>query len=322
MKISATIICKNEEECIQRCLDSLFLIDEIVVCDTGSTDKTMEILRNAQQSMPDGKLVIVEHPWDDHFAAARNACLKHATGDWCVIIDCDETLDMCAVQNLLDNIQRYPEAKTFRFLCTAEGHENNKHWMVRAHKREDGIFWKGRIHEALNHDDVIRAEGCGIHYGYSPAHALDPDRCLRLLKREHDDAVNAGREPEPRILYYLAREYWYLKDYQQAIFYFAGVGIAECHAAHQLLAGRQLQHACYHTVILGECSLWTGIKTAATRSDHDILQEHAIVQPRALLHHAINGKNQPDRRIEKCVVATMLRLHASLVLTRQSHQRI
>jgi len=220
MKISATIICKNEQECIQRCLDSLFLIDEIVVCDTGSTDNTMEILRAAQKTMPDGKLVIVEHPWDDHFAAARNACLKHATGDWCVIIDCDETLDSFAVINLTKQILSYPEAKTFRFLCTSAEHENNKHWMVRAHKREAGIFWKGRIHEALNHDDVIQAEGCGIHYGYSPAHALDPDRCLRLLKREHDDAINAGKEPEPRILYYLAREYWYRKDYQQAIFYF------------------------------------------------------------------------------------------------------
>lgn len=70
----------------------------------------------------------------------------------------------------------------------------------------------GRIHEALNGDGYTVADGCVLEYGYSTAHASDPDRALRLLKIDH-----AENPENPRTLYYLAREYMYRKDYPSAI---------------------------------------------------------------------------------------------------------
>jgi glycosyltransferase involved in cell wall biosynthesis len=212
MKLSATIICKNEAAHIADCLRSLGGIDEIVLCDTGSTDGTVAVARAIR---PD--LVLVERPWDDHFSNARNAALDVATGDWCVVIDCDETLLPGTVQSLREAIADRPEVATFRFLCQAKGDPSKRHFMVRAHARIPGIRWEGRIHEALTGDSTVVAQGCVLEYGYSVAHNSDPDRALRLLQRDHDEAVAAGQLPTPRTLYYLAREHMYRKNFVAAI---------------------------------------------------------------------------------------------------------
>jgi len=60
----------------------------------------------------------------------------------------------------------------------------------------------------INSDIVIR-------YGYSDAHKLDPDRALRILKAEVEKDPSKTREK-----YYLAREYWYRKNYEQALFWY------------------------------------------------------------------------------------------------------
>src|SRR5690606_19356114 len=60
--------------------------DEVVVYDTGSTDRTLEIAREHADT-------VVEGYWDDDFAGARNRALDHATGDWILVIDADETFE-------------------------------------------------------------------------------------------------------------------------------------------------------------------------------------------------------------------------------------
>ena len=67
------MIVRDEEELLPACLDSLHgVADEIVVVDTGSTDRTEEIARDAGAR-------VFSVPWTDHFAAARNAALERAT---------------------------------------------------------------------------------------------------------------------------------------------------------------------------------------------------------------------------------------------------
>jgi glycosyltransferase involved in cell wall biosynthesis len=207
MKITATIICKNEADHIEDCLRSIAGVDQVVLCDTGSTDNTIAL---AQTIRPD--LVLLRQPWTDHFADARNAALDASTGDWCLIIDCDETLKAGTVDALRRAIAENPNANTLRFLCQAKGDESKRHYMVRAHARIPSVRWVGRIHEALTEDSRIIADGCVLEYGYSTAHASDPDRALRLLKIDH-----AENPDNPRTLYYLAREYMYRKDYLSAI---------------------------------------------------------------------------------------------------------
>ena len=71
--LAAVMIVKNEEACLKRCLDSIKdHVDEIVIVDTGSTDKTVEIARKYTDR-------IWEYPWNDDFSAARNFSLEQAT---------------------------------------------------------------------------------------------------------------------------------------------------------------------------------------------------------------------------------------------------
>ena len=83
-KISVCIIAKNEEKMLQQCLQSVKDIAyEIIVVDTGSTDKTVEIAKNFNAK-------IYHFEWQDDFALARNESLKYANGDFIFVIDADE----------------------------------------------------------------------------------------------------------------------------------------------------------------------------------------------------------------------------------------
>ncbi|MBK1986879.1 tetratricopeptide repeat protein [Sphaerospermopsis aphanizomenoides BCCUSP55] len=103
MKLSLCIIVKNEEINLPKCLGSVKnVVDEIVVLDTGSTDKTLQI---AQQF--GAKVHYFE--WCNNFSIARNEALKYVTGDWVLVLDADETLKPEIVPYLKEaiNIQDY-----------------------------------------------------------------------------------------------------------------------------------------------------------------------------------------------------------------------
>lgn len=89
MKINLVMIVKNEERSLGKCLkEAAPLVDDIVIADTGSEDKTKEIARSM------GALVW-DYSWDDDFAAARNFALAHSDGDWNLVLDADEVLHSC-----------------------------------------------------------------------------------------------------------------------------------------------------------------------------------------------------------------------------------
>ncbi|MEG4988827.1 tetratricopeptide repeat protein [Microcoleus sp. BR0-C5] len=86
MNLTLCMIVKNEEATLSRTLDSVKgVVDEIVVVDTGSGDRTREIARESGAR-------VYDFEWCDDFAAARNECLKHAQGDWILVLDADEVL--------------------------------------------------------------------------------------------------------------------------------------------------------------------------------------------------------------------------------------
>ena len=86
-KISAVLIVKNEQKVIKRCLKSVKDCDEIVVLDTGSTDRTVAIAEEMG-----AKVKVSEPVVPFHFANARNAAHDLASNDWIVAIDADEVL--------------------------------------------------------------------------------------------------------------------------------------------------------------------------------------------------------------------------------------
>ena len=76
--ISLCMIVKNEEAVLDRCLSSVSdLVDEIIVVDTGSTDRTREVAARFTRQ-------IYSFPWRDDFAAARNESFSHASMDYCI----------------------------------------------------------------------------------------------------------------------------------------------------------------------------------------------------------------------------------------------
>ncbi len=100
MKISLCAIVKNEESTLSKCLSSAKkFVNEIVILDTGSTDKTVQIAQ--------GYGAKVHHfEWCNDFSAARNEALKYVTGDWILVLDADETLTPEIIPQLREAIQR------------------------------------------------------------------------------------------------------------------------------------------------------------------------------------------------------------------------
>ncbi len=87
MAVTSTIIVRDEEKNFSKCLSSVAgLFDEIVVVDTGSKDRTREIAREFGAR-------VFDFVWVDDFAAARNAALARATGDYAFWLDADDVVD-------------------------------------------------------------------------------------------------------------------------------------------------------------------------------------------------------------------------------------
>ena len=103
MTLSLCMIVKNEEQVLDRCLNSFNgLFDEIIIVDTGSTDKTMEIARKHTTK-------VFEYPWINDFSAARNYSFSLATSDFIMWLATSE-------EQLTDyDNEQYPQFMTYDY---------------------------------------------------------------------------------------------------------------------------------------------------------------------------------------------------------------
>ncbi len=84
--LSLCMIAKNEEDNIERALMSVKpVVDEMIVVDTGSTDRTKDIARALGAK-------VYDFPWTDNFSDARNFSISKATGKWVLVLDADEAI--------------------------------------------------------------------------------------------------------------------------------------------------------------------------------------------------------------------------------------
>ena len=195
------MIVKNAEEDLGPCLESArALVDQIVIADTGSTDRTREIAAEFGAT-------IISFPWTDHFADARNAALAPITTDWVLVLDADEELAPGAIEALPALLRDSEGAGGYsvtirnyipqRFAQAFEqssrvNHDDAprakgapawiEHTMVRLFRRHPQIFFTGRIHEEV--DSQIRKAGLSIgdanfrirHFGRLRADAFGKKR--------------------------------------------------------------------------------------------------------------------------------------------------
>ncbi len=201
MKISVVMIVKNEEVLLARCLESVREADEIIVCDTGSHDRTVEIARQFTDK------VYTDYTWNDSYCEARNHAKRKATCDWILSIDADEFLEngFQTVRNDVAQAQNAVDVNLY--------HEHSRQWhqFPRLFRNAPHIFWTEDIHNLPN----VAGEFIGktdIVFGYSPAHALDPDRSMRILER------SVRKNPKGiRNIFYLGREYYYRGRHEDAV---------------------------------------------------------------------------------------------------------
>jgi GT2 family glycosyltransferase/Flp pilus assembly protein TadD len=110
--LSICMIVKNEEKHLVRCLKSVRdVVDEMIIVDTGSTDKTVNIAKIFGAK-------IYEFPWTGDFAAARNESLKYATGDWTLILDADEVIAERDFDELKTSIHKRSPSKAAYSIAT------------------------------------------------------------------------------------------------------------------------------------------------------------------------------------------------------------
>ncbi|HTS24044.1 MAG TPA: glycosyltransferase [Casimicrobiaceae bacterium] len=183
--LSASLIVRDEERHLEACLRSLRgRVDEIVVVDTGSVDRSRDIARSFGAK-------VLERRWTGDFAAARNASVDAAAGAWLLYIDADETL----VAFDRDRVERELAdpgcvAYTVLFRPSAGYTRYREHRLFR--NRPD-LRFRGIIHESLIPalDEIrarerleVGASGVALdHHGYGAEAAHKPARDIPLLRR-------------------------------------------------------------------------------------------------------------------------------------------
>ena len=175
--LSLCMIVKDEEEFLPKCLESVKdVVDEMVVVDTGSTDRTVEIARAYGAK-------VYHHPWQDSFSEARNYGLQFATGDWILQLDADEELareDAPILKEILRAVDKVPEVNAI-FVAIHNIFKGGvaKHYFQRIFRRGHGHY-EGIVHNQLVYDGYAATSEIKVyHYGYD----LSPDRMERKFIR-------------------------------------------------------------------------------------------------------------------------------------------
>ena len=210
VSVSLCMIVKNEEDVLERCLNSVSnLVDEIIIVDTGSTDRTKEIAARFTS-------LIFDFPWRDDFAAARNASFAHASMDYCMWLDADDVLleaDQAAFLALKQTLD--PDVSVvmapYHTGFDESGRCTFSYYRERLIKNHAGMGWAGAVHEAVTPvGKVFYADFAVTHRKTRPG---DPDRNLRIFEKmlEQEEAI------DPRQQYYYGRELYYHGRYREAL---------------------------------------------------------------------------------------------------------
>lgn len=196
MRLSVTVITLNEEAHIVPCLESVRFADEIVVVDSGSTDRTMELARNFTDR--------IFHTHWQGFAGTKNFALEQASGDWVFSLDADERVPDGLHREIISVVKEdgpsagykiprknYVGGRWIRHLGWYPDHT------LRLFRRGQGRFREREVHEEVEVDGPVGLLRTPLeHYSYDnlEQYAARQDRYALLAARE---MLKAGRRPFP-----------------------------------------------------------------------------------------------------------------------------
>ncbi len=207
--ISLCMIVKDEEKTLERCLSSIKdIVDEIIIVDTGSTDKTKEIAKKFNSKIYDFK-------WIDDFAAARNFSFSKATKEYVFWLDGDDYLDDENINNfrdLKDQLDRNIDTVTMEYSLTRDENGQTTYSLRRNRlvKRLNGFKWIGKVHEYLEVAGVSFHSNVCVNHGKVKSSG---SRNLDIFKKMEASGV----EFTTRDLFYYSNELFYNGYYEEAI---------------------------------------------------------------------------------------------------------
>jgi len=212
MRLSLCMIVRDEERFLADCLASAAgHVDEIVVVDTGSTDRTVEIAQSFGAR-------VFHVAWREHFAAARNASLAMATGDWALVLDADERLvDGAAARATIEAFADTNPGRTGR-IEVVEASTGARTRITRLVPLDGLHEFVGRVHEQvafalgepLREDLAVEVQ----HLGYDEEVIASRDKSRRnrtLLERELAD-----RPDDAYAWFQLGRNHFGRDDFEAA----------------------------------------------------------------------------------------------------------
>ncbi len=208
--ISLCMIVKNEEMHIARCLDSVAeLVEEIIIVDTGSTDRTKEIVSDYTSQ-------VYSYQWKDDFSDARNYSFSKASMDYCMWMDADDILEEEEKDKFLQLKQSLSPDTDFVMMkyntsFDEAGKPSFSYFRERWIRNSERYRWIGAVHE------VIPPNGRTIYSDIAICHKKmtvgDTDRNLKIYRKMIAD----GKILESRQQYYYGRELYYHKQYEEAV---------------------------------------------------------------------------------------------------------
>lgn len=201
--ISLCMIVKNEEETMARCLRCVKdIVDEMIVVDTGSTDRTKEI------AAAEGAEVF-DFLWREDFAAARNYAFSLAVSDYCMWLDADDVLDKEDQRRLAQWKERLEQEQPdvvmmpYDVAFDEEGQPTFTYFRERILRRGPLSHWQGRVHEVITPwGKVLYGD---VHVRHKKEKPHDADRNLRI----YETMLAEGCVLSARELYYYGRELYY-----------------------------------------------------------------------------------------------------------------
>jgi len=146
--LSLCMIVRNEEANIARCLKSVQpALDEIIIVDTGSTDRTPDIAKQFGAK-------VYFFNWTNDFSAARNEALKYATGDYIIWLDADECLKKQDLEKLIQLKAELPEEKNIAYAVKILNFHKqgfpDAAYQTRIFPHISGVKFEGKVHEQVS----------------------------------------------------------------------------------------------------------------------------------------------------------------------------
>lgn len=222
-RLSACLITRDEAKMLPDCLASLRgVVDEIIVVDTGSSDGTVRIAKKHGAR-------VFHQPWKDDFSAPRNEALRHAKGDWILIIDADERVAPGAGPALRAAIEnatwdcgmvRFHDASrpdaTLNDVLTGRARQGDARHLPRLVRNTDGLAFTGIVHESFLpwlERRGMKLAFCPvdlIHYGGTREIRTERAKAARNIKLLEK---HVAEQPDDIAAYgYLAHDYYATND--------------------------------------------------------------------------------------------------------------